>query len=630
MSKVRLTELQFWIIVVFLALFKLVLTSDLAIQLVYGPHDQSLYTFRAFHLLSGGHMGPYDARLFVKLPGLSFWLAAIRFLGIPYLFSINLFYLLAGAYFLAALLRHMSLNRLLLLGSFILYCFNPVTLDHQWFSILREPLSICLFVIMLAAMLFILCNLLKGRFQLSHALIFAASFAFSPLVREEDRLLYAALIAFSLVLIWYGKRTGYLAKRRNIVCLATVIVMPLVLAYTANAATRHYYSKWYGTPILHDLGQGEFPKLIAAMRSVESEKQDRLVMITQEALGKMRQTIPSLRPVIDRLPPPGRDSYSCERFGVCSEWTNGWMVFWIKDAAYDAGLTPDSVSAQRYFRQARLDIEQACKDGRLACRKTGDGLFPPPGIKWTGAYLREAVAIVKMTAKPRLMTIRGMPLTFHVSTDQGRMYQLVTMTHYYNTLPQSLRDEEVWKSYPRDLQLRLRYSLMSLRYWLRYPDVAVTKEFGPGSEGQESGAARHYRLRGQHEGRTWEDREIPFVFKSPLGTWREHIIRTYRQFSPFLQVFALIGLAVCIALRRYKPLDALVLIAILLVAFTFLRMAVLSYLSVYMGTLDPRLVFSTFVVANLLSPLLIYEGLQAARTYFGIASALRIGSRGNM
>jgi hypothetical protein len=568
MSKVRLTELQFWIIVLFLALFKLALTSDLAMLLVYAPHDQSLYTFRAFHLLSGGHMGPYDGRLFVKLPGLSFWLAAVRLLGIPYLFSINLFYLLAGAYFLAALLHRTSFNKILLLGSFILYCFNPVTLDRQWFSVLREPLSICLLVMMLAAMLCILDNLSRGRFQLLHPLILGASFGFSLLVREEDRLLYVALFAFSLILIWYGRKTGYLSRRRNIAFLATIIMLPFLFAYTANAATRFYYSKWYGTPFLHDLGEGEFPKLIAAMRSVDLRKENRHVMITQEALGKLRQALPSLQPVIDRLPPPAMNSYSCERFNVCSEWTNGWMLFWIKDAAYDAGLTPDSVSAQRYFRQVRLDIEKACKDGRLTCRSTGSGLFPRPDMKWTKAYFQEAAATLAMMANPRLETIRYMPLTFPVSTDQGRMYQLVTMTHYYDTLLQVVKGREA---------LRQAYQK--------------------------------------------EDTGGPFLFKSPLRTWREHVIRWYRQFSPFLQIFALIGLIVRIALARDRALDAVILIAAIFLTLTLVRVAAMAYLSVYMGTLDPRLVFSTFVVANLLSPLLIWEGVKATRVRLALSAA---------
>jgi hypothetical protein len=611
MSRFKLTEKQFWAIAVVLILFKLVLTSDLAIEIIHMPHDDSLYAWRAFHLLLGEGMGPYDARLFVKLPGFSFWLAAIRLLGIPYLFSINLFYILAGAYFITALLRHSSLSKPLLLFAFTLYLFNPVTLDHQWFSLLREPLSICLFVMMFGAMLFILGNTREKHLQPLHVLVFGASFAFSLLVREEDRLLYAALPAFVLILLWYGKKVGYTARRGNLVRLATVLVVPLALAFAANAATRHYYAKWYGTSILHELGQGEFPKFIAAMRSVVAKKRNRHVMIPQESLAKVREAVPDLRPVIDQLPPPGKNSYSCKRFGVCSEWTNGFMVFWIKDAAYDVGLTPDALSAQRYFRKVRLDIEKACKEGRLTCRKTGDGLFPPFQIRWTRAYFQEAVATVKMMVQPPFETIRNMSPFFKATQDEGRMFQLATMTHYFDSALNQGKDQDSWPSESAALQL-------SLKYWLRYPDVALSKEFGPGSGGPETGAARQYRLHGRQEKRIWED--IPPAFKGPLRTWREPIIRHYRQISPFLQVLGLIGFASCFFLKRPAPLDPMLLVGLIFAGFTLLRLGVLSYISVYMGTLDPRLAFSTFVVANLLSPVFAMEGARAAVKAFSSSS----------
>ena len=73
-------------------------------------------------------------------------------------------------------------------------------------------------------------------------------------------------------------------------------------------------------------------------------------MAPQEALAKLRIQVPDFAPVIDRLPPPGPHTFSCQLQGVCREWSNGWMPFWIKDAAAEAGLTPDLPTAQSYFR----------------------------------------------------------------------------------------------------------------------------------------------------------------------------------------------------------------------------------------------------------------------------------------
>src|SRR5437870_3900971 len=79
-----------WVACGWLILIKLALVSDLAVLMVFSPHDDQLYVSRAYHLLKDGTYGPYDSRLLVKLPGLSLLLAAVRRLGIPYLIFLNL------------------------------------------------------------------------------------------------------------------------------------------------------------------------------------------------------------------------------------------------------------------------------------------------------------------------------------------------------------------------------------------------------------------------------------------------------------------------------------------------------------------------------------------------------------
>ena len=120
----------FWCAVVTLILGKLILLSGSAVQMVYSPHDDGLYVSRAFHMLTDGTMGSYDARLLVKQIGISFWLAGMRTLGIPYLFSITLLYAGAGLYFVCAM-RRLRFENGVLVAVFSLYLFNPVSMDHQ-------------------------------------------------------------------------------------------------------------------------------------------------------------------------------------------------------------------------------------------------------------------------------------------------------------------------------------------------------------------------------------------------------------------------------------------------------------------------------------------------------------------
>ncbi len=604
-------EYVFWFGLILLILLKLVLTSGGVVQMVYSPHDDGLYVSRAFHLLTDGGLGPYDARLLVKVPGISLWLAGVRFLGIPYLFSINLLYVLAGVYFITAL-KQCKVNRVLLLLVFALYLFNPVTIDHQWFRVMRESLSISLLVLMLGSMVFVLAHLSEERLPVIHWIFLAFVFAFAVLVREEDRLLYGLLAMFMAVVLWQLWPRLRSRKWMSRLGLLVMIGAPFIFSFTGNLVMRAYVERHYGAPLLYDFGEGEFPRLMAAIRSVESHKDNRRVMVTQEALAKLRIAVPSFVPVIDRLPLPAPTSYSCERYKVCSEWTNGWMLFWVKDAAFQAGLTPTLPAGQAYFRSVRLEIENACKEGKLKCSDKGSGLMPPMELRWTRAFLQEAVGIIRMMVMPGFGLAGVPPETYPVDVDYGRMYQMVTMSHHYDSERQVYNMNEAWKNQPNDLYL-------SLKYWLRYPDIAVNNDFGPRAGGDPLGAAVHYQRHGQHEGRLWLEgaaqKNSASGYVSPLEQLKPMILQFFGNISYALEFAGMLALLMRIGLWRKIPPSPVAWVSVLVVAFTAVRVLAMSYLSVYIGGLDARLFFSTYVAILLISPLIIADVVKALCLY---------------
>ena len=600
-----------WLGVAALVLLKLLLVSGSGVQMIYSPHDDGLYVSRAFHLLMDGTLGSYDARLLVKLPGISLWLAGNRWLGIPYLLSTNLLFAFAGIYFIAAL-NHLNVNRLFLLFVFFLYLFNPVTVEPQWFRVMREPLSISLLVMMLASVLFIFAYLQEQRFASTHIAILAVTFAFSLTVREEDLLLYSLIaMAVSLALwkYWPTFRNQKWLKRVGVLSL---ICLPFIMAAIGNIAMRSYVDRHYGAPLLHDFGEGEFPRLIAAIRSVESRKDNRLVMITQEALGKIRVLVPMFAPVIDRLPAPSETSYSCVRHKVCSEWSNGWHMFWVKDAAFSAGLTPTLPAGQAYFRNVRLEIERACQEGKLKCRDKGQKLFPTFELRWTRALLQEMSGVFKMMTMPGLGVVAPPPATYPVDIDYGRMYQTVTMSHHYDSQLQSNNQNEAWKNQPQDIYL-------GLKYWLRYPDIATNHDFGAKAGGETLGAQVHYERHGQYEGRIWKEASAYQIssFVSPLESWKTINLKLYEKFGLALQILGAVAFFLRLCFWRKVPLGPVMWVALIFTFFTGVRLLALSYISVYGGGLDVRLFFSTYVVVILLAPLIIADFLVVIMAHRG-------------
>jgi hypothetical protein len=538
----------FWIGALVLVGFRLLLSADLSVQVTYSPHDDSLYVERAYHLLRGEAFGPYDSRILVKYPGLSLWLAGMRTLGIPYLLSVNALYIGAGLYLVVAFLRS-GASRWIALAAFGLYLFNPITFGSEWIRVIREPLATGLFVLMLAAIAHIFASIQSGRTPWIHLALLAPAFAFALFVREDDRLLWALLLLFAIALAWRVLRRPL--QRRALVFLFVAVTAPTLVGKAYEQTLRNFVERHYGLPILHELSEGEYPRLLAAIRSIHSAKDNRMVAVTQEALGKLGTVVPIFRPVIDRLPPPGPRTYSCRIHGVCSEWANGWMAFWIRDEAYRAGLTPTLIQGQAYFREVRRAIESACRSGRLACTPKGEALVPPMELRWIAAYVAEGWKIVKSALAPDPNTPIESTPDYHVPPDVAHMFAAVTMTE---------------------------------------------NEMGRG--------ANH-----------------PDTDASPLGKWRLAIVKPYQVMAALLLPAALIAFGLRWWFFDRWPMGAMALAGSAFGLYSFLRMAALSYVAVYMGAFDPRMMFSTYAAAVVLALPFIADTFAAAR-------AQRIGGTG--
>ena len=551
------SDVAFWLLASVLVLVKLALTSDLPLQIILTPTDDSMYVEQAFHLLSGEAFGPYDSTILVKYPGISLWLAAVRTLGIPFLLSVDAVYLGAGIYLATGLLS-CGANRWLVLLSFALYVFNPITLGTEWIRVMREPLATGLLVAMIGAMSHMLAARQEGRFPWGHFAVFAVLFPFALYVREDDRLLWALLGLFFIALI----TQVFSFKLRNwraIAFAATAIIIPAGLAKAYEHGLRVFIEDHYGLPILHDFSEGEFPRLLAAIRGIHTAKDNRMVMVTQEAIQKLRSEVPAFRPVAERLPRPGPGTYSCRLQGVCSEWSNGWMPFWVKDEAFRAGLTPSLPAAQAYYKNVRIGIEQACAQRRLQCSYKGHGLIPPMELRWTKAYVVEAWRLAKWALMPAITRVSGVPVVYNVPLDLGRIYQAVTMTSYFDT------------------QLQAGFGV--------------------------SPATRQY--------------------ENPIAPWRDELFAPIRVVGALLIIAAFAALVIRLGIADRAALTPLALVAVIFGLYAVFRLAVLSYVAVYMGQFAPRIVYSTYALSIMLALPFLEETIRALRSIRGREPALK-------
>jgi hypothetical protein len=179
---------------------------------------------------------------------------------------------------------------------------------------------------------------------------------------------------------------------------------------------------------MNDFNEGEFPKLMAILRSIESSVDNRLVMLPQEVIKKLIPIIPDFAPVLERLPHPGFNTFSCKLQGVCTEWSNGWMPWAVKKAAAEVGRTPTLNEGQNYFKSIRNQVEVLCTSGELRCKPNGDGILPPMQLRWFRAYLQSFVLLIEMATYPAVDVISNDDMPVNAAGSLVEIYQQVTMT----------------------------------------------------------------------------------------------------------------------------------------------------------------------------------------------------------
>ena len=563
-------ELIFWFMISVLVVLRMVMVSDVNLAIYYTPHDGSLYLTRAFHLLTDGTFGPYNSTTLLKAPGISLWIAFMRWFGVPYMLSINLIHIISSLYLIGAL-RRTGIDPLALLVTFALLLFNSVVFGSEWFALGREPLDLSLSILLVASMLFIMTNTPTRRALWIHGLIVVSSFTLLLFLREENVLLWSFLFVAVMLGIWQA-----VLDAEQISWKHPMLVVGLVTAMTSGIC--HYgltrmIDRTYGLPIINDFSEGEFPKFIAAMRSASGRQVNPYISITQEALGDVAQVVPMVAPLFAQMPsPPTIGSYYHKRWGVSDEWPNSHIFLWIKDASIGgAGITPTLPTAQAYFKNARQNIEQACQDGRLKCVPSGSGMFPPLRYEWIPQLGSEMLSILKLIRNPPNSVIQEsyiLPVQQNDSLSGedaitlGRQYQVAALNSF-DSLYQ-------WKITPPKSDTSLQATKDQV-----YSDLMDNKS----------------------------------LYRSPLLKWRQSVIN----FNWTSMIFVLLGLGATIALvlfTKLRDFNPVLLVALSFLSMVCVKIFVLGYVSVYMGAPDHRLFYSTHIILMALAPSLLYISMK--------------------
>ena len=231
--------------------------------------------------------------------------------------------------------------------------------------------------------------------------------------RKRSWILWILLSGIALPAFWYTREDSiwimpFLAgvilvsvisagikSRRRAAALLVCMLIPIVSLEATTHLIRLHRQLKYGQPIVNELSDGAFPRVMKAIYSVELESEEPLYVDASREkirlLYNYSETLKALEPYLeDRM-----DEWS--QYGRLPEnWDNkevenGWFFWCLRDAVDKSGGFRSLSESQRVFSQIADELEAAIAAGKLKTRMVMPSALMPPWKASTGERLLDAL-----------------------------------------------------------------------------------------------------------------------------------------------------------------------------------------------------------------------------------------------
>jgi hypothetical protein len=149
----------------------------------------------------------------------------------------------------------------------------------------------------------------------------------------------------------------------------------------------------YGVAIIDDFYTGQFARMYGDWQSVDAGPERKYISISHA----QREAVYRISPAAQELQTEVESTHSiwlgfgCQVTGICDDIVAGWLLFGLRDATLHAGELDNAPEAQAFWSRVADDIERACSDGRLSCRRPIPFALPDPSQVHLGPWLRSSV-----------------------------------------------------------------------------------------------------------------------------------------------------------------------------------------------------------------------------------------------
>jgi hypothetical protein len=264
-----------------------------------------------------------------------------------------------------------NLRDIIFLPFILLVLLDPSPFSSQASRISREFTYGILVLFLFAIIINLKFSLSLGdaKMKLTHKFLFGSLLGLIVFLanntREERIWIYLIVLSG---FIWG------LSKNDNSIKSLTIIAIIFVFVYSILTLNlKNYNDKIFGVRLTSTTIEGEFPRLMSNLSSIEtSENFNPYISISESKRKIAYENSPSFSSLSQYLEGDGKAwiQFGCQNSQTCDDYSNGWFHVALRVGIDNLGYWNTQKDAQNYMKKVNSELENACNSKQMTCTRS--------------------------------------------------------------------------------------------------------------------------------------------------------------------------------------------------------------------------------------------------------------------
>ena len=305
-------------------------------------YDDNYMVEQAKNIIKGNYLGTYNDKTLIKGLVFPFFIAFCKMLNISYTFSVTIIYIV-GCSLLTYALKNNIKNKKLLLLTYILLLFNPISYSSDAFQRLyRNSLSASLILFFFSFLINII-NSKNNKSNIINSLCLGIITSIMFLTREDN---IWCIITILLLIIYKLK------QKKNLKSFLINIIPFCILFLNLNIISLINY-KYYNIYTYNELEKSNFKNAYIKIQEIKSEHKYNTVSITKNDLIKLANKSKKFKITSQEIDVMYREWADPNT----QEINNGNMIWALRKLIYKKHQFSSGKEANQYFYELSEEIE---------------------------------------------------------------------------------------------------------------------------------------------------------------------------------------------------------------------------------------------------------------------------------